>query len=126
MTDMPDDSTHPITTHLRNAAEHIRLANHASHDNRRELTDLCDTFSVLSTLLYRLHDFIRHLHRIVDRADASFYETYDGRPAAETLDRVGRATDEAFSKINIASNTIRDAVSDIGQLRIHDTGTDLA
>ena len=55
MTDTGHDTPHPITTHLRNAADNIRSANHAAtHGDRREVTELYDTFGALSALLNRL------------------------------------------------------------------------
>lgn len=119
-----DPSVHSITIHLHHAAEHIESANHASHGDGREVTDLYDTFGALSALLSRLPQLIAHLHRILDRADARIYETDCGNPAAETLNTAQLATDEAFSKITTASQAITDACSAIGRLRIHDTGTD--
>jgi hypothetical protein len=124
MTDTGHDAPHPITTHLRNAAERIRSANHATHRDGREVTELYDTFGALSTLVNRLPQLLAHLHRILDRADASLYDTDCGHPAAETLNRAELATDEAFSKITTASNAIDDAWSAIGALHIHDTGID--
>jgi hypothetical protein len=44
-------SVHPITTYLHDAAEDIQSANHASHGDGREVTDLYDTFGALSALL---------------------------------------------------------------------------
>jgi hypothetical protein len=119
-----DPSAHPITTHLHDAAEHMQSANHASHGDNREVTDLYDTFGALSVLLSRLPQLLAHLHRIVDRADARVYETDCGSPAAEMLNTAQLATDEAFSKITTASEAITDAWGAIGRLRIQDTGTD--
>jgi hypothetical protein len=119
-----DHSAHPITTHLHTAAEHMQSANHATHGDGREVTDLYDTFGALSALLSRLPPLIAHLHHIVDRADASVYETDCGSPAVELLNIAQLATDEAFSKITTASQAIIDAWRAIGRLRIHDTGTD--
>ena len=116
-------SAHAITTHLHHAAEHIESANHASHGDGREATDLYDTFGALSALLSRLPPLIAHLHRILDRADANLYETDCGNPAAELLNTAQLATDEAFSKITTASEAIADAWRALGRLRIHDTGT---
>ena len=124
MSNIPEGDTHPITTHLSNAIEHLRLANHASHGDRREVTDLYDTVGALSALVKRLPELVAHLHRVLDRADSGLYDTDSGRPAAETLNIAQFATDEAFSKITIAGNALDDACSAIGQLRIHDTGTD--
>jgi hypothetical protein len=121
-----EHSAHPITTHLHNAAEHMQSANHASHGDGREVTDLYDTFGALSTLLSRLPQLIAHLHHIVDRADANLYETDCDSPAVEMLNTAQLATDEAFSKITTASQAISDACSALGHLRIHDTGTDPA
>jgi hypothetical protein len=121
-----DPSAHPITSHLHDAAEHIQSANHATDGDGREVTDLYDTFSALSALLSRLPQLIAHLHRIVDRADGTVYETDCGSPAAEMLNTAQLATDEAFSKITTASQAIADACSALGHLRIHDTGTDPA
>jgi hypothetical protein len=126
MTTHQEHSAHSITTHLYNAAEHIRSANHITHSDRREATDLYDTFGALSALLNRLPPLVAHLHRILDRADASLYETDCGSPAAEMLNTAQLATDEAFSKITTASQAIADAWSALGHLRIHDTGTDPA
>jgi hypothetical protein len=121
----PDDpSAHPITTHLHHAAQHVQSANHTSHADRREVTDVYDTFGALSALLSRLPPLIAHLHRALDRADARIYETDCGSPAAELLNTAQLATDEAFSKITTASEAITDACSALGHLRIHDTGTD--
>jgi hypothetical protein len=117
-------SVHPITTHLHHAAEHIESANHATHGDGREVTDLYDTFGALSALLSRLPPLIAHLHRILDRADARVYETDCGDPAVELLNTAQLATDEAFSKITTAGDAISDAWSAISHLRIHDTGTD--
>jgi hypothetical protein len=119
-----DPSAHPITTHLQKAAEHIQSANHATHGDRREVTDLYDTFGALSALLSRLPPLIAHLHRALDRADARIYETDCGSPAAELLNTAQLATDEAFSKITTASQAITDACNALGHLRIHDTDTD--
>ena len=94
-----EHSPHPITTHLHHAAEHIQSANHASHGDDREVTELYDTFGALSALLSRLPSLIAHLHRILDRVDASVYETDCGDPAAELLNTAELATDEPFSKI---------------------------
>ncbi|MFZ0117971.1 MAG: hypothetical protein WBR33_10130 [Pseudonocardiaceae bacterium] len=124
MTDTGHDTPHPITTHLRNAADNIRSANHATHGDRREVTELYDTFGALSALLNRLPQLVAHLHRILDRADASLYDTDCDSPPAETLNNAELATDEAFSKITTASNAIDDAWTAIGRLRIHDTDTD--
>lgn len=123
MTNTGHDAPHPITNHLRDAAEHIRLANHATHGDYREVTDLYDTFGALSAVLKRLPQLVAHLHRILDRTDAGLYETDNGSPAAETLNSAELATDEAFSKITTASNAIDDAWSAIGHLRIHDPDT---
>jgi hypothetical protein len=117
-------NAHPITTHLDDAAEHIESANHATHGDSREVTDLYDTFGALSTLLSRLPPLIAHLHRILDRADARVYETDCGDPAVELVNSAQLATDEAFSKMTTASDAIADACSAISHLRIHDTGTD--
>ena len=117
------DLPHPITTHLRNAAEHIRSANHASHDDRREVTDLYGTVGALSALLHRLPPLVAHLHRLVDRGDANLYETDCGSPAAEILNSAELAVDEAFSKLTTASNAIDDAWNAIGHLRVHDPDT---
>jgi hypothetical protein len=119
-----EHSAHPITTHLHTAAEHMQSANHATDGDGREITDLYDTFGALSALLSRLPQLIAHLHRALDGADASVYETDCGSPAAELLNTAQLATDEAFSKITTASEAIADACSAIGHLRIHDTGTD--
>jgi hypothetical protein len=119
-----EHSAHPITTHLQNAAEHMKSANHATHGDGREVTDLYGTFGALSVLLSRLPQLIAHLHRALDQADARIYETDCGSPAAELLNTAQLATDEAFSKITTASEAIADACSVIGRLRIHDTGTD--
>jgi hypothetical protein len=119
-----DPSAHPITTHLHHAAQHMQSANHISHGDRREVTDLYDTFGALSALLSRLPPLIAHLHRALDRADANLYETDCGSPAAEMLNTAQLATDEAFSKITTASEAITDAWGAIGRLRIQDTGTD--
>jgi hypothetical protein len=119
-----EHSAHPITTHLHQTAEHIQSANHATHGDNREVTDLYDTFGSLSALLSRLPPLIAHLHRALDRADARIYETDCGSPAVEMLNRAQLATDEAFSKITTASEAITDACSALGRLRIHDTGTD--
>jgi hypothetical protein len=119
-----DPSAHPITTHLHHAAEHIQSANHATHGDNREVTELYDTFGALSALLSRLPQLTAHLHRILDRADARVYETDHGSPAADILNTAQLATDEAFSKITTASDAIADACSALGSLRIHDTGTD--
>ncbi len=119
-----DPGAHAITTHLHHAAEHIESANHATHGDGREATDLYDTFGALSALLSRLPPLIAHLHRILDWADARVYETNCGNPALELLNTAQLATDEAFSKITTASQAITDACSAIGCLRIHDTGTD--
>lgn len=62
-------SADAITIHLHNAAEHIESANHASHGDGREVTDLYDTFGALSALLSRLPQLIAHLHRILDPAE---------------------------------------------------------
>jgi hypothetical protein len=126
MTTHNDHNVHPITTHLRDAAEHIRSANHITHGDRREVTDLYDTFSALSALLNRLSPLVARLHRILDRADASLYETDCGSPAAEILNTAQLATDEAFGKVTTAGNAIDDAWSAIGHLRIHDSGADPA
>jgi hypothetical protein len=119
-----DPSAHPITTHLHHAAQHMQSANHATHGDRREVTDVYDTFGALSALLSRLPQLIAHLHRALDRADANLYETDCGSPAVELLNTAQLATDEAFSKITTASEAIADAWGAIGRLRIHDTGTD--
>jgi ABC-type transporter Mla subunit MlaD len=126
MTNPDDEGIHPITTHLRDAAEHIRLANHASHGDRREVTELYDTFGTLSALVNRLPQLVAHLHRVLDQADARLYETDCGLSTVETLNTAQLATDEAFSKIATAGNALDDAWSTIGHLRIHDTGTDPA
>lgn len=123
MSNTGHDLPHPITAHLRNAAEHIRSANHASNNDRREATDLYDTLGALSALLNRLPPLIAHLHRLVDRADATSYETDCDSPAAETLNSAELAVDEAFSKLTMASNAIDDAWSAIGHLHIHDPNT---
>src|SRR5947209_17789452 len=115
---------HPNTTHLRDAAEQIRLANHASYRDRREITELYDTFGALSTLLTRLPQLVAHLHKLLDRAHPHLYDTDCGRPAAETLNSTQLATDEAFAKLTTAGNAINDAWTDIGHLRIHDPDTD--
>ena len=117
------DPTHLITIHLRSAAEHIRLANHASDNDRREVTDLYDTLGALSALLNRLPPLVAHLHRLVDRADATSYETDCDSPATDTLNSAELAVDEAFSKLTTASNAIDDACSALGHLRIHDPST---
>ncbi len=119
-----EHSADAITIHLHNAAEHIESANHASHGDGREATELFDTFGALSALLSRLPPLIAHLHRILDRADASVYETDCGNPATELLNTAQLATDEAFSKITTASAAIADAWRALGRLRIHDIGTD--
>lgn len=54
------DLPHPITTHLRNAAEHIQSANHASDGDLREVTNLYDTVGALSALLHRLPPLVAH------------------------------------------------------------------
>ena len=97
-----EHNAHPITTHLHNAAEEIRSANHTTYGDHREVTDLYDTFGALSALLSRLPQLMAHLHRILDRADANLYDTDCGSPA-EMLNTAQLATDEAFSKITTAS-----------------------
>jgi hypothetical protein len=114
------DLPHPITNHLRDAADHIRLTNHATHGDYREVTDLYDTFGALSAVLKGIPQLVAHLHHLLDRTDAGLYETDGGSPAAETLSSAELATDEAFSKVTTASNAIDDAWSAIGRLRIHD------
>ncbi len=121
MTSTDHGGAHAITTHLRNAADHIQSVNDASHGDRREVTELYDTFGALSALVNRLPQLVAHLHRILDRADASLYETDCGNPATETLNSAELATDDAFSKLSIAGNAINDAWTAIGHLRIHDT-----
>ena len=124
MTDTGPPAVHPITTHLCDAAEQIGLANHASYRDRREITELYDTFGALSTLLTRLPQLVAHLHKLLDRAHSPLYETDSGQPADETLNSAQSATDEAFAKLTTASNAITDAWTEIGRLRIHDPDTD--
>ena len=124
MTDTEHSMVHPITTHLRDAAEAIRLANHASYGDQREVTELYDTYGALSALLTRVPQLVAHLHNLLDRANSQLYETDCGRPPAETLNSAQLATDEAFGKITTAGNAINDAWTEIGRLRIHDRDTD--
>jgi hypothetical protein len=49
MTTELSNGIHPITVHLRKAAEHLRQANRATVDDRREVTDLYDTLGALDT-----------------------------------------------------------------------------
>ena len=126
MTNIHDGGTHSITTHLRNAADHIEQANHASHGDRREVLDLYDTFGALSALVNRLPELLAHLHRLLERADARLYDTDCGDPAAEVLNSAQLAIDEVFSKITTTGNAVNDAWSALGHLRVHDTGTDPA
>lgn len=115
----------PITAHLRNAAESIRCANHASYGDRREITDLYETIGELSALLNRLPQLIAHLYRLVNRADASLYDTDSATPTTEILNSTQAALDEAFGKITTAGNAMDDACNAISHLRVHDPDTSL-
>jgi len=127
MTTSDDDTViHPITTHLLHAAEHLRLANHATHSDRREITELYDTFGALHVLLERLPQLLGHLWWLLNRADAILYTTDCGRPAQENLNCAELAMSDALGNLGPIIIAISDAWSDIGHLRLHDTGIDPA
>ena len=118
-----DDIASPITRHVRDAAESIRWANHASYADQPEVTDLYDTVGQLSVLLTRLPPLVAHLHRLVNRADASCYDTDCATPTAEILNSTQAALDEAFGKTTTAGNALDDACNALSHLRIHDPDT---
>ncbi|MGH3774531.1 MAG: hypothetical protein ACRDRR_02150 [Pseudonocardiaceae bacterium] len=121
-----DTGTHPITRNLRDAAEHLRLANHATYGDRREVTELYDTFGALSSLLDRFPQLLRHLWQVLNRADATLYTTDNGTPAQETLNSAELSLADAMVHTENLRSVIPGAWSDIGHVRTHDTGTDPA
>lgn len=70
--------TNPITTHLREAAEQIRAANHATFTDRREVTDLYHTLGALCTLLERLPQLVAHLRNVCNADPATYYHDQRG------------------------------------------------
>lgn len=120
MADM-DNSIHPITTHVRHAAEHLRQANHATFSDRREVTELYDTLGALDSAIRRLPQLIEHLRRIVAHADAGFYRHDDeSAHAADTLNLAQQALSTALTAAGQLKQALGDAWCDIGHLRLHD------
>lgn len=107
---------HPITAHLREAAEHLRLANHATHHDRRNAAELYDTLGELSELLGRLPQLVAHLAGIIDRAEpADFYD--DRREnVAHTLRRAVIECDEVRFLLGRCRDHSAEAFSAIGHL----------
>lgn len=126
MTNDDNTSTHPITVHLRDAAEHLRLANHCTYGHRREVTELYDTFGALSALVDRLPQLLGHLWRNLNQTNAALYTTDNETPAQDTLNSAELSLADAMVHTEKLRSVINGAWSDIGHIRIHDTGTNPA
>lgn len=126
MTNDNNTGTHPITVHLRDAAEHLRLANHSTYGHRREVTDLYDTVGALSALTDRLTQLLGHLWRNLNQANAALYTTNNETPAQDTLNSAELSLADAMVHTEKLRTVINGAWSDIGHIRIHDTGTNPA
>jgi hypothetical protein len=116
------ENAHPITTHLRHAADAIQLAHHLAQTDTREVTELTETLAALSSLLVRLPDLLTHLHRIIQAADANLYRTTSGVPAEDTLNSAGLALSEAQERFPFLNLAISQVAAEIKDLRVHDPG----
>lgn len=86
---------HPITTHVRETAEQIRLANHATYGDRATANELYDTLGALVALADRLPQLLEHLAEVVrDSIPDHYYHDYgeDVQAALQTTsDRLDHA-----------------------------------
>jgi hypothetical protein len=127
MTTASDPGTDPITASLRQAIEHLELANRAIYGDRREVLDLYDIIGALTTLVGRVPQMIEYFRSIVSTADADLYDHDDGSSdPAETLNLAQSCLDTALTIAREGNQELVQAWSEIGHLRIHDTGTDPA
>jgi hypothetical protein len=111
--------TYPVVKHLREAVEHIRLANHALGDDCREVTTIADLLTICYALLEELSHQFKHLWHIINRADATFYATERGGSAEETLNSAEFAISEALEALMVTHGAVRDTGTMITRLRIH-------
>jgi hypothetical protein len=115
------NTTHPITTLIDQAAENIRLANHASFGDTREVTELYDTLGSLTRLLKRLPQLLDHCRLIVRDADAgSYLDTSDDSGADYLLHLTEACLTEVSTEVTEAVELISSAWSQIGRLRPRD------
>jgi hypothetical protein len=115
-------NNHPITTLIDQAADNIRLANHASFGDTREVTELYDTVGALAALLNRLPHLLAQFQLIIRDADARSYIDASGESDADHLLFLTEGLlAEATASITEASGFINGAWSHIGRLRPRDT-----
>lgn len=115
------NGTHPITTLIDQAAENIRLANHASYGATRDVTDLYATFGALAQLLNRVPQLIGHLQLIVRDTDVDAYlDASDESDADYRLHLTEACLIEVTTNVTEATDLINAAWSHIGQLRPRD------
>jgi hypothetical protein len=127
MTTASDPGIDSITASLRQAVEYLELANRAIYGDRREVLDLYDILGALTTLVGRLPQMIEHLRSIVSTAHADLYDHDEGSSdPAETLNLAQSCLDTALTIMREANQELVQAWSEIGHLRIHDTGIDPA
>jgi hypothetical protein len=127
MTNLDHNRVHPITRHLREAIEHLRHANRATVDDRREVTDLYDTLGALHSVIHHLPHLMAHLRWIVVCADADFYRHDDGSTdVAENLSLAEQALGAALQAVGQVNRGISEAWCGVAHLRAYDPdATDL-
>jgi hypothetical protein len=113
--------SHPISTLVDQAAENIRLANHACYGDTREVIELYDTFGSLTQLLKRLPQLLDHLQLIVrDAGTDSYVNASDDSPTDYLLQMAEACLAEAATEVTEVADLINSTWSHIGRLRPRD------
>ncbi len=111
-----DTGTHPITTHVRDAAEQIRLANHATHTDHRNVTEIYDTITALHTLFERLPHLLGHLLAIVAGAEPGTHYHDTGGNVTDALQWAEAHLADAITTVGAVCNHLATAASHISHL----------
>ncbi|MQA14169.1 MAG: hypothetical protein GEV09_08345 [Pseudonocardiaceae bacterium] len=119
-----ENGTHPIIIRVRQAADDIRLANHATYGNRCEVIDLYELLGSLTELLQRLPQLIAYLRDVLDDADSQFYEHDRGDSSDDTLNLADFCLIDALSSLALAHGALSQAWTEIGHLRPRDIDSD--
>ncbi len=109
---------HPITTHVREAAEQIRLANHATYGDRRTANELYDTLAALVALVDRLPQLLEHLAEVVRGSIPDHYYHDHGENVQDTLQTAFDRLDHARYVVPDLRWHLNQAFSAIGHVGI--------
>lgn len=116
-----DSEVQPIVAHLREAAEHVRLANHAANHDRRSAPELYDTVGALHELVSGLPQLIKRLDNLVTNTNPQqCYHAHDG-DVTDTLDHAASLLTDARISTGAVISDVACVFNKLGYLGITTT-----